>query len=58
MTAKKNEYEYFKNIKMNLYQNNYTIKSTNGKEIKVETIITKILKKCLKKLFLKYKKGI
>ena len=41
MTHKKNEYEYFKNIKMNLYKNNYTIKSTNGKEIKVETMITK-----------------
>ena len=41
----KNEYQYFKNIKMNLYKKNNKIKSTNGKEIEIKTIITKILKK-------------
>ena len=41
----KNEYQYFKNIKMNLYKKNNKIKSTNGKEIEIKTIISKILKK-------------
>ena len=57
MTHKKNEYEYFKNIKMNLYKNNYTIKSTNGKEVKVETIITKILKKISEEALSQIQKG-
>ena len=43
-THDKSEYEYFKNIKMNLYHKKYTIKSTNGKEANIELIITKILK--------------
>ena len=41
----KNKYEYFKNIKMNLYHKKYRIKSTNGKEADIELIIYKILKK-------------
>ena len=44
-THDKNSYEYFKNIKMNLYKKIYKIKSTNGKEANIETIISKILKK-------------
>ena len=44
-THDKTEYEYFKNIKMNLYHKIYTIKSTNGKEANIELIISKILKK-------------
>ena len=44
-THNKTEYEYFKNIKMNLYHKIYTIKSTNGKEANIESIISKILKK-------------
>ena len=43
-THDKNEYEYFKNIKMNLYHKIYTIKSTNGKEADIELIISKMLK--------------
>ena len=39
----KKDYEYFKNIKMNLYKKNYKIKSTNDKEADIELIITKIL---------------
>ena len=39
----KKDYEYFRNIKMNLYKKNYKIKSTNGKEANIEIIITKIL---------------
>ena len=39
----KKDYEYFKNIKMNLYKKNYKIKSTNDKEADIEFIITKIL---------------
>ena len=39
----KNKYEYFKNIKMNLYKKIYKIKSTNGNECDIEYIITKIL---------------
>ncbi len=38
----KNKYEYFKNIKMNLYHKKYKIKSTNGKETDIELIIYKI----------------
>ena len=41
----KNKYEYFTNIKMNLYHKKYKIKSTNGKEADIELIIYKILKK-------------
>ena len=41
----KNSYEYFKDIKMNLYRKIYKIKSTNGKEADIEIIILKILKK-------------
>ena len=41
----KTSYEYFKNIKMNLYKKIYTIKSSNGKEADIQLIITKILKK-------------
>ena len=40
----KENYEYFKNIKMNLYKKKEFIKSTNGKEITIEKIISKILK--------------
>ena len=39
----KKDYEYFRNIKMNLYKKIYKIKSTNGKEVDIELIITKIL---------------
>ena len=39
----KSEYEYFKDIKMNLYKNIYTLKSTNGKEANIELVISKIL---------------
>ena len=39
----KKDYEYFRNIKMNLYKKIYKIKSTNGKEADIELIITKIL---------------
>ena len=49
----KNIYEYFKNIKMNLYKKIYIIKSTNGKEANIENIFAKILKKFLLKLFRK-----
>ena len=42
-THEKNTYEYFKNIKMNLYKKIYTIKSTNGKEADIQLIITKII---------------
>ena len=44
-THEKCNYEYFKEIKMNLYKNNYLIKSTNGNEIDIEIIITKMLQK-------------
>ena len=44
----KDTYEYFKNIKMNLYKKIYKIKSTNGKEANIETIIAKILKEVSK----------
>ena len=43
LTKDKSEYEYFKDIKMNLYNNIYLIKSTNGREVNIETIIFKIL---------------
>ena len=45
----KNNYEYFKHIKMNLYKKNYIIKSTNDREANIELIITKILKEVSKK---------
>ena len=41
----KSSYEYFKNIKMNLYEGIYRIKSTNGKEANIELVISKLLKK-------------
>ena len=41
----KNSYQYFKNIKMNLYNKIYRIKSTNGKEEDIEKIISIILSK-------------
>ena len=40
----KDTYQYFKDIKMNLYKKIYKIKSTNGAEADIEMIITKILK--------------
>ena len=43
ISHEKNTYEYFKNIKMNLYNKTYKIKSTNGREVDIELIITKIL---------------
>ena len=45
----KQKYEYFKHIKMNLYNKNYKIKSTNGKEVNIELIIAKILEEVSKK---------
>ena len=39
------EYEYYKDIKMNLYKKEYKIKSTKGKEEDIEIIITKLLEK-------------
>ena len=41
----KDTYQYFKNIKMNLYKNKETIKSTNGKEINIEVVISFLLRK-------------
>ena len=41
----KETYQYFKDIKMNLYKNNDKIKSSNGKEIDIELIISFILSK-------------
>ena len=41
----KDSYQYFKDIKMNLYKNNDKIKSTNGNEIDIELIISFILTK-------------
>ena len=41
----KNSYQYFKDIKMNLYKKLDKIKSTNGKEADIEIIISKILRK-------------
>lgn len=42
-THEKNKYEYFKNIRMNLFKQNYFIESTNGKRAEKEIIISKIL---------------
>ena len=44
-THNKTTYEYFKNIKMNLYHKIYEIKSTNGTKENIESLISKILKK-------------
>ena len=44
----KDRYEYFKNIKMNLYKKIYIIKSTNGREANIELIIAKILEEVSK----------
>ena len=41
----KDTYQYFKNIKMNLYKKQYFIKSSNGKEADIEIIISKLLNK-------------
>ena len=41
----KETYQYFKDIKMNLYKNNDKIKSSNGSEIDIELIISFILTK-------------
>ena len=51
----KQKYEYFKHIKMNLYNKNYKIKSTNGKEVNIEFIIAKILEEVSKKALNKLK---
>lgn len=39
------KYEYYRDIKMNLYKKMYKIKSTNGKEEDIELIISKLLEK-------------
>ena len=41
-------YQYFKDIKMNLYKKQYYIKSTNDKEVDIEKVIAKILEKISK----------
>ena len=51
LTKDKNEYAYFKDIKMNLYNNNYLIKSTNGRVASIETIISKLLESISKNAF-------
>ena len=53
----KNTYEYFKNIKMNLYKKIYKVKSTNGKEANIENIIAKILKKVSKEAISQIKRN-
>ena len=53
----KNKYEYFKNIKMNLYKKIYKIKSTNGNECDIEYIITNILEIVSKHALEKIKKS-
>ena len=45
---KREEYQYFKNIKMNLYNKIYEINSTNGKKVNIEIIISKILEEISK----------
>ena len=50
MSHEKNTYQYFKNIKMNLYNKTYIIKSSNGKKVNIELIITKILKEVSEKV--------
>ena len=45
MNHHKSQYEYYKDIKMNLYKKEYKIKSTNGKKEDIEIIITKLLEK-------------
>ena len=57
-THDKDTYQYFKNIKMNLYNKIYTIKSTNGKEAFIEDIISKILKKISENAFLQIKNSL
>ena len=44
----KETYEYFKDIKMNLYKKVYRIKSSNGKEADIKLIISKILEEISK----------
>ena len=46
----KNEYENFKQIKINLYNRNYIIKSKNDRETNIQLIITKILQEISKKV--------
>ena len=53
----KDTYEYFKNIKMNLYKKIYTIKSTNGKEADIENIIAKILEEVSKEAISQIKRN-
>ena len=53
----KKEYEYFKDIKMNLYNNNYLIKSTNGRVASIETIISKLLESISKNAFNQIKRA-
>ena len=55
LTHEKKTYEYFKNIKMNLYKKKYFIKSTNGNGHDIEYIITKILEEVSKHVFSKIK---
>ena len=57
-THDKDTYQYFKNIKMNLYNKIYTIKSTNGKEAFIEEIISKILKKVSENAYLQIKNSL
>ena len=57
INIEKNKYEFFKNIKMNLYKNIYLIKSTNGNECDIEYIITKILEIVSKHALEKIKKS-
>ena len=57
LTKDKNEYSYFKDIKMNLYNNNYLMKSTNGRVAGVETIISKLLESISKNAFSQIKRA-
>ena len=51
------KYEYFKNIKMNLYNKIYEIKSTNGRQANIETIISKMLEAISKNALSQIKKS-
>ena len=52
------EYEYYKHIKINLYNRNYIIKSTNDREIIYNLLLQKYYRKNLKKPLNKFKKSI
>ena len=52
----KETYEYFKNIKMNLYKKIYKIKSSNGKEADINLIISKIFEELSKNAVTQIKK--